>query len=149
MFPRISGRCPSHWIITIPHYLKMWRNTKSDGVTLEAQLQLRVKFQLGDELTDGIIDQLDSCDINQHSGRKREISDIYIYIYIQIYLYLCIYIFYDIKKPSPKKGFSRKVPKLETPPLPVIPSKHFLEHLSRFFDLCTTFLSRIVQISLG
>ena len=32
------------------------RNTKSDGVTLEAQLQLRVKFYLGDELTEAIKD---------------------------------------------------------------------------------------------
>ena len=32
------------------------RNTMSDGITLEAQLQLRVKFYLGDEMTGGIID---------------------------------------------------------------------------------------------
>ena len=33
----------------------------SDGVTLEAQLQLRVKFWLKDEFTEGIVDYLDSC----------------------------------------------------------------------------------------
>ena len=32
------------------------RNTKSDGVTPEGQLQLRVKFWLEDELNEGIID---------------------------------------------------------------------------------------------
>ena len=37
------------------------RNTKSNGVTPEAQLQLRVKVCLGDELKEGIIDQLYSC----------------------------------------------------------------------------------------
>ena len=33
----------------------------SDGVTLEAQLQLRVKFWLKYEFTEGIVDYLDSC----------------------------------------------------------------------------------------
>ena len=32
------------------------KNTKSDGVTPEAQLQLRVKFYLGEELNEGIKD---------------------------------------------------------------------------------------------
>ena len=32
------------------------KNTKSYGVTPEAQLQLRVELCLGDELTEGIID---------------------------------------------------------------------------------------------
>ena len=51
--------------ITLDHHqpsLCGKRNTKSGGVTLEAQLQLRVKFYLGDELTEVIIDQLDSCE---------------------------------------------------------------------------------------
>ena len=37
------------------------RNNKCNGVTLEAQLQLRVKLCLGDKLNEGIIDYLDSC----------------------------------------------------------------------------------------
>ena len=45
-------------------------------------------------------------------------------------------------KPSPKKGFCRKVPKLETPSLPVILSQYFLEHLSHF---CMTFLLHFFQ----
>ena len=32
------------------------RNAKSNGVMLEAQLQLRIKLCLGDKLTEGIID---------------------------------------------------------------------------------------------
>ena len=32
------------------------RNTKGNGFTPEAQLELRVKFCQGDELTEGIID---------------------------------------------------------------------------------------------
>ena len=33
----------------------------SNGVTLETQLQLRVKLYLGEDLTKGIVDQLDKC----------------------------------------------------------------------------------------
>ena len=35
--------------------------TKSNGVTLEPQLQLRVKVCLEDKLTEGIISQLEIC----------------------------------------------------------------------------------------
>ena len=37
------------------------KNTKSDRVTLEAQLQLRLKFYLGDKSTERIKDLLDNC----------------------------------------------------------------------------------------
>ena len=52
--------------ITLDHHYPSLcedRNTKSDGVTLESKLQLRVKFYLGDDLTEGIIDYLDSCGV--------------------------------------------------------------------------------------
>ena len=51
-------------LITLDHHqpsLSGDRNTKRNGVTLESQLQLRVNFQLGEKLTEGIIEQLDSC----------------------------------------------------------------------------------------
>ena len=38
------------------HSICQVRNTKKDGVTLEAQLQLKVKFHLEDKLNEGIKD---------------------------------------------------------------------------------------------
>ena len=52
---RMSGRCLAHWIITSPHYVEVG-TVRENGVTLETQLQLRVKLFQGDELTEGIID---------------------------------------------------------------------------------------------
>ena len=48
---------------TLDHYPSLCggRNTKSNGVTMEAQLKLIVNLCLGDKLNDGIIDCLDSC----------------------------------------------------------------------------------------
>ena len=55
MFLRMSERCLAHWIITSPHYVEVG-TVRENGVTLETQLQLRVKLFQGDELTEGIID---------------------------------------------------------------------------------------------
>ena len=55
MFLRMSERCLAHWIITSPHYVEVG-TVRENGVTLEPQLQLRVKLFQGDELTEGIID---------------------------------------------------------------------------------------------
>ena len=53
---KMSGTLNDHY----PPLCGVW-NTKSNGVTLDAELQLRVKLCLEDKLTEGIIDQLDSC----------------------------------------------------------------------------------------
>ena len=45
--------------------------TKSDEVTLESQLHMQAKFYPGDKWTEGIKDQLDSCDSESSpSGRN-------------------------------------------------------------------------------
>ena len=44
--------------VTLDHHLSSLcgdRNSKSNGVTLQAQRQLRVKFYLGDKLAEGIV----------------------------------------------------------------------------------------------
>ena len=70
--------------ITMDHHYPQLcgdRNTKSNGVTLEAPLHLRVKFQLGDKIAEKIIDQLESCEFNlkyvpKHAPQNVHLSDV-------------------------------------------------------------------------
>ena len=71
------------------HYSSLcrMRNTESNEVTLEAELQLEVKLFQGDKLNERIINQLDSCEgkalcRNLNKASKSEPFSIYIYLYI-------------------------------------------------------------------